>query len=128
VQVVLAQAADDPDPDADPLPIGAPADGPRAAFRTAPIRLGANGRRALFVDVRAREAVTATVVITRDGRMLAHKTVKGVRGMRHIRVDIPPRAKAGPARLRLTLRNAAGVSKVITRNIQIPRALPVTKP
>ena len=83
---------------------------------------------ALYIDIQSRESVTATVTVTRNGKTLAHKAVAGVRGTRRIRLDIPPRTKPGPARLRLRLRNSAGVTKVITRTIQIPRALPGAKP
>jgi hypothetical protein len=122
VQAVLAQAPDGPDP----LPMAAPA--VQAGARSLPIRPALGGRRALYIDIQSRESVTATITVTRNGKTLAHKAVAGVRGTRRIRLDIPPRTKPGPARLRLRLRNSAGVTKVITRTIQIPRALPGAKP
>jgi hypothetical protein len=72
--------------------------------------------------------VTATISVTRNGKILAHKAVGGMRGTRRIRLDIPPRTRPGPARLRIKLRNTAGVTRVITRPIQIPRAVPAAKP
>jgi hypothetical protein len=122
VQAVLAQAPDGPDP----LPLGAP--GVQAVARSLPIQPARNGRRALYIDIQTREPVAATITITRNGTILAHKAVGGVRGTRRVRLDIPPRTRPGPARLRLKLRNTAGVTRVITRAIQIPRALPAPKP
>ena len=60
--------------------------------------------------------------------MLAHKSVRGLRGTRRIRIDIPPHTRPGPARLRLELRSASGNSKVVSRAIQIPRVLQPSLP
>jgi hypothetical protein len=122
VQAVLAQVPDGPDPE--PLAAGTAV---QAIVRPLPIRPGVSGRRVLFIDIHSREPVTATITVTREGKTLAHKAVRGVRGTRRIRLDIPPHTRPGPARLRLKLRNSAGVTKVITRGIQIPRAIPVSK-
>ena len=41
------------------------------------------------------------------------------------KIEIPGDVKAGPARMRLTMRNARGDAEVFTRAIQIPKVWPV---
>jgi hypothetical protein len=115
VQAVLAQNAQADAPDS------GDSDEVRAVVRPVTVLQGAGGRRVLYVDVRSSQVVTASIAITRDGRMLAHKTVTGVRGTRRIKIEIPLRTRPGPARLRLKLRTASGHTRVVTRAIQIPR-------
>jgi hypothetical protein len=118
VQAVLAQS-----PDAtDALDSGA-SDVVRAVVRTTSVMQSASGRRVLYVDVHTSQPVTAMITIVRDGRTLVHKTVRGVNGSRRIRIEIPLPTRPGPARLRLKLRTSSGRSKVVSRTIQIPRAL-----
>jgi hypothetical protein len=93
----------------------------RAFVRTTSVLQTANGKRVLSIEVHSSQIVTAVVILTRDGRTLAHKLVTGMHGTRRIRIEIPPSARPGPARLRVKLRNASGHSRVVTRTIQIPR-------
>jgi hypothetical protein len=123
VQAVLAQSPD--------APAGVVLEQPdvlRAVVRPGAVLQGVNSRRVLYIDVHSSQTVTAAIAITRDGRVLAHKFVRGVRGTRRIRIDIPPHTRPGPARLRLKLRSASGNSKVVTRAIQIPRVLQPSLP
>jgi hypothetical protein len=119
VQAVLAQSPDATDA---PLESGG-SDGVRAVVRPTSVLQSASGRRVLYIDVHTSQPVTAMIMITRDGRTLAHRTVRGVSGTRRIRIEIPLHTRPGPARLRLKLRTSSGRSKVVTRAIQIPRAL-----
>jgi hypothetical protein len=123
VQAVLAQSPDTPDSvfsDATKVV--------RAGVRPAPVLQSVSGKRVLYIDVHTDQLVTATITLSRDGTTLAHKAVRGVRGDRRLRLEIPSHARSGPARLRLRLRNSSGHSKVVTRTIQIPRALQPSSP
>jgi hypothetical protein len=100
----------------------------RAVVRPASVLQSVNGRRVLYVDVIASEVVAGTVSVTRDGRTLAHNSLSDVFGTRRIRLEIPHRTRPGPARLWLTLRDASGRSKVVTRMLQIPRVLQPSLP
>lgn len=84
------------------------------------IRRGANGQRVLYADIAADQPVTATLAITRRGPTVARKVVRGVNGNRRLKLAIPATTTAGPARLRVRIRNAAGTVKVVSRGIQIP--------
>jgi hypothetical protein len=85
------------------------------------MRRKTNGTRALYVDIEAAEPVTATIAIVRGKQTLATKTVSGPSGRKRRKLEIPGDVKAGPARLRLTLRNPTGDADVFTRAIQIPK-------
>jgi hypothetical protein len=137
VQAVLAQAppvaavfTDDP-----PLVVPAPADVPagslggvrtvqvvRATLGRVRIRRGPSGRRWLYADLDAGEPVSVALSITRQGPTLARKVVTGVNGTHRFKLAIPAGAKAGPARLRLRIRDSAGSVKSVTRVIHIPHA------
>jgi hypothetical protein len=121
VQAVLAHSGDTDAPE------GQVADGVRAVVRPGVVQNG-NGRRFLYIEVRSNRLVTASITITRDGRTLAHKIVKGLRGTRRIRIELPPHTRPGPARLRLKLSTSAARPSVVTRVIQIPRVLLASPP
>ena len=124
VQAVLAQA-----PVALALmPAALPlaADGPaRAVARDVFMRRKTNGSRWLYVDVEAAGAVTVTIAIMRDKRILAARTVSGPGGRKRRKLEIPRDVKAGPARMRVTMRNSRGHADFFTRAIQIPKVWPV---
>jgi hypothetical protein len=137
VQAVLAQAppvaavfTDDP-----PLVVPAPANVPagslggvrtvrvvHATLGRVRIRRGPSGRRWLYADLDAGEPVSVALSITRQGPTLARKVVTGVNGTHRFKLAIPAGAKAGPARLRLRIRDSAGTVKSVTRVIHIPHA------
>ena len=90
VQAVLAQSPD--------APAGVVLEEPdilRAVVRRAAVLQSVSGRRVLYIDVHSSQTVTATIAITREDRMLAHKSVTGVRGSRRIRIDIPSQTQPG---------------------------------
>ena len=137
VQAVLARPApvaavfaDDP-PSVVPLFAGMPAGSVRGAhavrvahatLRRVRIRRGPSGRRWLHVDLEAEEPVSVTLSITRQGPTLARQVVTGVHGKHRFKLAIPAGAKAGPARLRLRIRNSAGTVTSVTRVIHLPDA------
>jgi hypothetical protein len=84
------------------------------------IRKRPNGQRMLLADISAAADVTATLAITRGGPTVARRVITGVNGDRRLKLNIPAATKAGPARLRLRLRDDAGTTKVVTRPLQIP--------
>ena len=86
------------------------------------IRRGINGQRVLYADIDCEQSVTAMLVITRQGPIVARRVIPGVNGSRRLKLPIPATAKAGPARLRIRIRNAAGTTATVTRGIQIPHA------
>jgi hypothetical protein len=86
------------------------------------IRRGAGGQRVLYADIDSDQPVTATLAISRQGPTVARRVVTGVNGSRRLKLPIPSTAKAGPARLRVRIRTAAGTSRTVTRGIQIPHS------
>jgi hypothetical protein len=137
VQAVLAQGppiaavfADDP-----PLVVPAPAGAPvvagggvrtvqvvHATLGRVRIRRGSSGRRWLYADLDAGEPVSVALSISRQGPTLARKVVTGVNGKHRFKLAIPNSAKAGPARLRLRIRDSAGAVTSVTRVVHIPHA------
>lgn len=93
-----------------------------AALGRVRVRRGPSGRRWLYADLDAGEPVNVTLSITRQGPTLARKVVTGVNGRHRFKLAIPAGAKAGPARLRLRIRNSAGTVTSVTRVIHIPHA------
>jgi hypothetical protein len=129
-QWVQAVFKDDPPPELSSFAPPVESSVRAGSVRTAPavhavlgrvwIRHRASGQRALYADVAAEQAVTVTLSIARQGPTIARKVVTGVNGSRRLKLAIPASTKAGPARLRLRFRDAAGTSRVVTRSIQIP--------
>ncbi len=86
------------------------------------VRRGVNGQRVLYADIDCEQTLTATLVITRQGPIVARRVIPGVSGTRRLKLLIPAKTKAGPARLRVRMRTAAGTTTTVTRGIQIPHA------
>ena len=91
----------------------------RASFR-ARIRQRSGGRRVLVVEIKARQAVDAHVVLGQRGRPLAERTVRCIVGRRTIVISLPRRLSPGRAHLDVELCDRAGDAKVATRVLQIP--------
>ena len=80
-----------------------------------------NGRRVLTLTLAVDEAVTADARVVRGARTLVRRAGSALRpGTRRIALAIPRSTARGPARLRLTLRDTAGNSRLIQRSLQIP--------
>jgi hypothetical protein len=86
------------------------------------VRRGATGKRWLTAEIDAYETVTASLALSRQGTTTARRVVGDINGSKRIRLAIPHVTKAGPARLRLRLRNADGTVKLVSRTVRIPRA------
>jgi protocatechuate 3,4-dioxygenase beta subunit len=76
-----------------------------------------SGRRVLRIALDTDERVTATARLARKGHLLAHKRVARAK---RIDLRIPHTVARGPARLRLTLKDADGATKVVKRTVHIP--------
>jgi hypothetical protein len=109
---------------AGPSPFSRPGD---LAVRPASAALGrvrirrVNGQRVLFADIDAAQSVNVTLVLTRQGSIVARRVIAGVHGSRRLKLPISAATKAGPARLRVRIHNAA-TTATINRKIQIPRS------
>ena len=80
-----------------------------------------SGTRVLTLTLAVNEALTADARVVRGTRTLVRRAVTALQpGTRRIALAIPRTTSRGPARLRLTLRDAAGNSRVIQRSLQIP--------
>jgi hypothetical protein len=99
----------------------------QAVLRRVFMRRKTNGTRTLYVDIESVEAVNATITLTRGRSTLAEKQVTGSTGRRRRKLEIPADVKAGPAHLRVTLRDSAGNTDVVTRGIEIPPAWQVRR-
>lgn len=80
-----------------------------------------NGTRVLTLTLAIDEALTADARVVRGARTLVRRAGAALQpGTRRIALQIPRATSRGPARLRLTLRDGAGNSRVIQRSLQIP--------
>jgi hypothetical protein len=112
------------DATAGPSPFSRPGD---LAVRPASAALGrvrilrVNGQRVLFADVDSGQSVNVTLVLSRQGSIVARRVITGVHGSRRLKLPIAATTKAGPARLRVRIHNA-GTTATVTRKLLIPRA------
>ncbi len=83
-----------------------------------------HGKRALYIDVNAVEAVTVTLALVRGSETLARRTVTAVHGEQTLKVMIPSKLKGRSAHLHVMFQDAAGNTKRSTRAIAIPPRAP----
>jgi protocatechuate 3,4-dioxygenase beta subunit len=101
---------------------GAPTDtSVTSALSGARFSRNSSGTRVLTLTLAVDETVTADVRLVRGARTLVRRAGALQPGTRRIALAIPASTSRGPARLRLTLRDAAGNTRVIQRSLQIPR-------
>jgi hypothetical protein len=75
----------------------------------------------LAVKLLARGEVSAGVRIAREGRVLGHVRRSGLRKGSHVlHVPVGRHVHAGPAKLRLTVEDAAGNAKHVVRRLHVP--------
>jgi hypothetical protein len=86
------------------------------------VRRGPTGKRWLVAEIDAYETVTASFALSRQGTSVARRVLGDIGGTKRVRLAIPHTAKAGPARLRVRLRNADGTVKLASRTVRIPHA------
>jgi protocatechuate 3,4-dioxygenase beta subunit len=77
--------------------------------------------RAVVLSVRSTESLTAHAKIVRGAMVLGRATGKLTDGTHALRVAVRPGAAAGAASLQLTLADAAGNTRTLTRAVTIPR-------
>lgn len=101
---------------------GAPTDtSVTSALSGARFSRNSSGTRVLTLTLAVNEALTADARVVRGTRTLVRRAGSALQlGTRRIALVIPRTTSRGPARLRLTLRDAAGNSRVIQRSLQIP--------
>jgi protocatechuate 3,4-dioxygenase beta subunit len=92
----------------------------QASLGSAKVMRASNGARTLVLTVEAGEPVTARVRIVRGSTVLGHATGHLTGGSHTVRTAIAPSAAAGKATAELTLTDAAGNSRLLTRQITIP--------
>lgn len=80
------------------------------------------GTRQLKLTIKASESVRATAKLSRGGKTVATRKAMLAKGTRALKVTIPDSSKAGAAKLKLTLADAAGNSKSYTRTVHIRTA------
>jgi protocatechuate 3,4-dioxygenase beta subunit len=90
-----------------------------AALKSVTMVRTALGTRQLKLRIKTQETVTLTARLVRGGRTVASKKVKLATGTTTVKLTIPPSAAAGAARLRLTLKDAAGNTKVYARTVHV---------
>ena len=93
----------------------------RAAYHGTTMVRTALGTRQARIKIKTKETIAVTARLTRGGKTIASRTVKLTAGTRNVRVTIPTSTKAGAARLRLTLADAAGNQRTYSRNVHIAR-------
>ena len=79
------------------------------------------GSRRLRLRVRVGEPVTLVAKLTRSGRTLATHRVQLATGRSTVKLAIPGGTRAGAARLKLTLADAAGNRKRYVRHVLVAR-------
>jgi protocatechuate 3,4-dioxygenase beta subunit len=90
-----------------------------ASLSSAKVVRAANGTRALVLSVRAGEAVTARARLLRGSRVLGGATGKLAAGTHSLRVAVASGAAAGTATAEVTLVDAAGNRRVVTRTVTL---------
>jgi protocatechuate 3,4-dioxygenase beta subunit len=93
-----------------------------AALKSVTMVRTALGTRQLKLRITTQETVTLTARLVRGSRTVASKKVKLARGTTTVKLTIPSAAAAGAAKLRLTLKDAAGNTKAYARTVHV-RAL-----
>jgi protocatechuate 3,4-dioxygenase beta subunit len=93
----------------------------QASLSSARFARGAAGRRVLTLALDVDETVSADVRVVRGTRSIVRRRYSSLRaGIRRLTVVIGSNVGAGPAQLRLTLTDAAGNEKVVSRSLRVP--------
>jgi hypothetical protein len=93
-----------------------------ASLASANVTKAANGTRSVILSVHAGETLTATATVKRGATVLGKATGRLTGGAHTLRVGLGREAAAGAATLRLTLADAAGNVKTLTRTVHVPAA------
>lgn len=90
-----------------------------AALKATTMIRTALGTRQVRLKLKAAETVTVTARLTRGTKTIATRKVKLTAGTRIVKVTVPSSAPAGAAKLRLTIKDAAGNSRSYTRTVHV---------
>ncbi len=92
-----------------------------AALKSASIRRTKRGRRVLRIVTKLDETVKIAITLKRGSKTLVKRTRSKVfKGTRTIQINLPSKAPAGNARLRLVFTDSAGKKMTITRTRKVP--------
>jgi Tol biopolymer transport system component len=81
-----------------------------------------HGTRVLTLRLNVNEKVSADARLLRGRRTIARKRATTLLpGLRTLRIVIGRRVARGSARLKLTLKDAAGTTKIVQKTVQVPR-------
>jgi protocatechuate 3,4-dioxygenase beta subunit len=93
----------------------------QAAYRGTTMVRTALGTRQARIKIKTKETIAVTARLSRGGKTIASHTVKLTAGTKNVRITIPTATKAGAAKLRLTLADAAGNQRIYSRNVHVAR-------
>jgi hypothetical protein len=91
-----------------------------ATLASAKVTKAANGARSAVLSVRAGEALTATAKVLRGTKVLGKATGRLTAGTHTLKVGLGHGVAAGTAKLQLTLADAGGNTKTLTRTVHVP--------
>ena len=91
-----------------------------ASLASAKVTRSAKGVRALFLSVHAGEKLTAHASLVRDGKTLGSGAGQLTDGAHTLRVTIPAAVTSGAATAKLTLTDAAGNTKTLSKQVTVP--------
>jgi len=91
-----------------------------ASLAAATATRAANGTRAVVLAVHAGETLAATAKVRRGTKILGKATGRLTGGTHRLRVGLAQGATAGAATLELTLADAAGNVKTLTKTVHVP--------
>ena len=91
-----------------------------ASLAAATATRAANGARAVVLAVHAGETLAATAKVRRGTKILGKATGRLTGGTHRLRVGLAQGATAGAATLELTLADAAGNVKTLTKTVHVP--------
>jgi hypothetical protein len=91
-----------------------------ASLAAATATRAANGARAVVLTVHAGETLAATAKVRRGTKILGKATGRLTGGTYRLRVGLAKGVTAGAATLELTLADAAGNVKTLTKTVHVP--------
>jgi hypothetical protein len=91
-----------------------------ASLAAAVATRAANGARSVVLTVHAGEPLTATAKVRRGAKVIGRATGRLTGGTHRLRVALAGGVAGGTATLELTLADAAGNVKTVTRKVHVP--------
>ena len=91
-----------------------------ASLAAAAVTQAANGARSVVLTVHAGETLTATAKVRRGAKVLGRAAGRLTGGTHRLKVVLAKDATAGAATLELTLADAAGNVRTLTKTVHVP--------